>query len=68
MQRNRIGPDAVISSIQILARQIMPLRGHGEEKDAANIWKVVELVTGFNEDVTSYFNCSGYKFMSTNTE
>ena len=32
MQRNRIGLDAVISSIQLLARQGMPLRGHAKKK------------------------------------
>ena len=64
MQRNRIGLDAVISSIQLLARQGMPLRGHGEEKDTANIWQEVKLISSFNEDVKSYFNGSGYKFMS----
>ena len=32
MQRNRIGLDAVISSLKLLARQGMPLRGHSEEK------------------------------------
>ena len=64
MQRNRIDLDAVISSIQLLARQGMPLRGHGEEKDTANIWQEVELISNFNEDVKSYFNSSGCKFMS----
>ena len=55
MQRNRIGLDAIISSMQLLARQGMPLRGHGDEKI---------LISGFNEDVKSYLNSSGYKFMS----
>ena len=64
MQWNRIGLDAVISSIQHLDRQGMPLRGHGEEKDTANIWKEVKLISRFNEDVKSYFNSSVYKFMS----
>ena len=42
-QRSRIGFDAVISSIQLLARQGMSLLGHGEEKDTANIGKSLKL-------------------------
>ena len=64
IQRNRIGLDVIISSIQLLARQGMPLRGHGDEKNTANIWQEVKLISGFNEDVKSYLNSSGYKFMS----
>ena len=52
-----------LSSIQLLARQGMPLRGHGEERDTANIWQEVKLISCFNEDVKSYFNGSGYRFM-----
>ena len=64
MQRNRIGLDSVISSIKLLARQGMPLRGHGEERNTANIWQEVKLISSFNAEVKSYFDSSGYKFMS----
>ena len=64
MQRNKIGLDAVISSIELLARLGMPLRGHVEEKDTTNIWQEVKPITSFNEDVKSCFNSSGCKFMS----
>ena len=42
----------------------MPLRGHGEEKNTANIWQEVKLISSFNGEVKSYFDSSGYKFMS----
>ena len=64
IQRNKVGLDAVISSIKLLARQGMALRGHGEETNTANIWQEVKLISSFNEEVKSYFDGSGYKFMS----
>ena len=64
MHRNRVGLDAVIYSIKLLARQGIPLRGHGEETNTANIWQEVKLISSFNEEVISYFDGSGYKFMS----
>ena len=41
----------------------MPLRGHGDEKNTANIWQEVKLISGFNEDVKSYLNSSGLAFL-----
>ena len=54
-----IGLVAVISRIQLLARQGIPLRGHGEEKTIANILQEVKLICSFSAEVQSYFDSSG---------